>query len=69
MFPISHSSSPLVEQESGSLNESPATNIGQEQRVRALEAEVKALQRLVCHLLERNESLRMAAANVNEERL
>jgi hypothetical protein len=33
--------------------------ISQEVRVRELEAEVNALQGLVCHLLERNERLRM----------
>ncbi len=59
MFPLSHSSPPLVEQTSESLNDSRATHISQEQRVHALEAEVNALQGLVCHLLEKNEYLRI----------
>lgn len=68
MFPLSHSSPSLVEQKYESLNESAATIISQEQRVHALEAEVRALQGLVCHLLERNEYLRMSLRKY-EERL
>ena len=56
MFPLSHPSPPFVEQESESLDDS---HISLEQKMRALEAEVNALQRLVCHLLERNECLRV----------
>jgi GTP cyclohydrolase II len=54
--PFSNSWSPFVEQ---SVNGSPATDISREQRVHALRAEVNALQGLVCHLLEKNECLRM----------
>ncbi len=59
MFPLSHPSSPFIEQASESLNDPPATPISQEQKVQALEAEVNALRGLVCHLLEKNEYLRM----------
>jgi hypothetical protein len=59
MFPLSHSSSSLVVQTLESRNGSPATNVSQEERVKALEAEINALQGLVCHLIERNEHLRM----------
>jgi hypothetical protein len=58
MFPPSHSS-PFVEQTAENLTNSLAAHISQDQRVHALEAEVDALQELVCHLLEKNEYLRM----------
>jgi hypothetical protein len=59
MFPTSHSSSRLGEQLSDDSRTSPETLISQEQRVRALEKEVIALQGLVCYLLEKNEYLRI----------
>ncbi len=58
MFPLSHLS-PFVQQTAGNLTSSLAAHINQDQRVHALEAEVDALQELVCHLLEKNENLRM----------
>jgi len=58
MFPLSHSS-PFVEPTHRGLADSPAIHIGQVDKVRALEAEICALQGLVCHLLEKNEYLRM----------
>jgi len=59
MFPLSHSSPPFVVQESESLDDSPETQISKRQRVHALKAKVNVLQGLVCHLLAKNEYLRM----------
>lgn len=59
MLHLSHSSSPVAEQEPRGLKDSPDTFTVQEERVRELEAKVSALQGLVCHLLEANERLRI----------
>lgn len=58
MIPLPRCSSPMAEQESEGFNDSPRASISQEQRLLALEAEVTALQGLVCYLLEKNEYLR-----------
>jgi hypothetical protein len=67
MFPLSHSLSTQA-QESDRRSDSSEICLNLEQRVNALEAEVDALQRLVCHLLEKNERLRMRV-HWNGERL
>lgn len=54
---LSHSFSIHV-QESDTAADS-TENCSQSEQVRELEAEVDALRRLVCHLLEKNERLRM----------
>jgi hypothetical protein len=58
MFHLSHLFS-FAAQDSHSLKDLPETSTIQEERVRELEAEVRALQGLVCYLLEKNECLRV----------
>lgn len=50
--------SPFPDREPRGLD-SQETRIRQEERVQELEAEVNALQGLVCYLLEKNEHLRI----------
>ena len=57
MFPPSHYSH-IPDQEPRGFDSQEA-RISQEERMRALEAEVNALQGLVCYLLEKNEYLRL----------
>mgnify|MGYP001598461653 CR=1 FL=1 len=45
--------------QSGGLNDSSELSMSLKQTVLALDAEIEALQKLVCYLLEKNEHLRM----------
>ena len=58
MLSVSHPFS-LPNRKADRVDNPPNTSISTEQRVHALEAEITALQKLVCDLLEKNERLRM----------